>query len=597
MKLEESVSNSNITAPLLPPEDPSPSPQNGSISGAVFNITTTMIGAGIMSIPATMKVLGIVPGLVVIVLVALITDVTVEFMLRYTSSGKSSTYAGMMAESFGSIGSLAVKICVIITNLGVLIIYFIILGDVLCGNESNGITHLGILQEWFGINWLTSRAFALLFVALFIMLPLVMLRRVDSLRYSSAISILLALVFVVICSSMAVSALLSGKSQTPRIVPDFSQVTVLDLFTTIPVFVTGFGFHVNVHPIRAELIKVEHMGLAARISLIICVAIYFAIGFFGYLLFGDSIMPDVLVNFDQNSHTSTGRLLNAIVRLSYALHLALVFPIMNYSLRANIDELIFSNKNKPPLASDTPRFVSLTLTLLALTYLVAVAIPNIWYFFQFLGSTTIVSTSFIFPAAIVLSRRSQHHESEFYMPQQSTNIHPTQGSQLATVPTDRIKPNSRIQQRFINWGLVGVPRARQDLVGVPWACRGLVGARRSCQGLAGACPAEEVLCGNESKGTTHSGVLQEWFGINWWTSRAFALLIVARFIMFPLVMLRRVDSLRYSSAISILLALVFITICSSMAFSALIFSPPSQCLSRVLDSTSMVCFKIISLPA
>lgn len=128
MKLEESVSNSNITAPLLPPEDPSPSPQNGSISGAVFNITTTMIGAGIMSIPATMKVLGIVPGLVVIVLVALITDVTVEFMLRYTSSGKSSTYAGMMAESFGSIGSLAVKICVIITNLGVLIIYFIILG-------------------------------------------------------------------------------------------------------------------------------------------------------------------------------------------------------------------------------------------------------------------------------------------------------------------------------------------------------------------------------------------------------------------------------------------------------------------------------------
>lgn len=113
-------------------------------------------------------------------------------------------------------------------------------------------------------------------------------------------------------------------------------------------------------------------------------------------------MPDVLVNFDQNSNTHVGRLLNDIVRISYALHLALVFPIMNYSLRINIDELIFSNKNKPPLASDTPRFVSLTLSLLALTYLVAVAIPNIWYFFQFLGSTTVVCTSFIFPAAIVL---------------------------------------------------------------------------------------------------------------------------------------------------------------------------------------------------
>lgn len=157
-----------------------------------------------------------------------------------------------------------------------------------------------------------------------------------------------------------------------------------------------------VHPIRAELGKAEDMKVAVRISLIICVAIYFAIGFLGYLLFGDSIMADMLVNFDQNSGSSVGRLLNDVVRLSYALHLALVFPIMNYSLRVNIDELLFSNERRGDLASDTIRFVGLTLGLLGFTYLVAVAIPNIWYFFQFLGSTTIVCLSFIFPAAIIL---------------------------------------------------------------------------------------------------------------------------------------------------------------------------------------------------
>lgn len=408
---------SNPTAetitPLLPQTNdhlqenpiPDPIPQNGTVSGAVFNISTTMVGAGIMSIPATMKVLGIIPGFLVIVLVAVITDLTVEFMLRCTSSGKAVTYAGMVGESFGSVGSLAVKICVITTNLGVLIVYFIILGDVLCGNDINGDTHLGILQQWFGIHWWTCRAFALLIVALFIMLPLVMLRRVDSLKYSSALSILLALVFVVICSSMALHALWSGKTQSVRILPDFSQVTALDLFTTVPIFVTGFGFHVNVHPIRAELVKPTDMSIAIRLSLLICVAIYFAIGFFGYLLFGESIMPDVLINFDQNSNSSIGRLLDDVVRLSYALHLALVFPIMNYSLRANIDELLFSKKNKPPLALDTPRFVSLTLVLLAFTYSLAVTIPNVWYFFQFLGSTTIPCLSFLFPAAIILRDR------------------------------------------------------------------------------------------------------------------------------------------------------------------------------------------------
>ncbi|KAI4306914.1 hypothetical protein L6164_030154 [Bauhinia variegata] len=396
---------SGASAPLLQDSEDSqedPNSENGSISGAVFNITTTMVGAGIMSIPATMKVLGIIPGFIAIVAVALITDITVEFMLRYTSSGESITYAGMVGESFGKFGSLAVKICVIITNLGMLIIYLIIIGDVLCGSESKGTLHLGVLQEWFGLHWWTSRAFALLFVTIFIMLPLVMLRRVDSLRYSSAISILLALVFVAISSSMAFYALWSGKTQALRMLPDFSKISIFDLFTTVPVLITGFGSQVNIHPIRAELRKPSDMSIATRISLIICVVIYFAIGFFGYLLFGDSVMADILVNFDQNSGTVVGRLLNDVVRLSYALHLALVFPIMNYSLRANIDELLFSNKNKPVLALDTPRFVCLTCGLLAISYITAVALPNIWYFFQFLGSTTIAALSFIFPAAIIL---------------------------------------------------------------------------------------------------------------------------------------------------------------------------------------------------
>ncbi|KAK7812387.1 amino acid transporter AVT6C [Quercus suber] len=377
------------------------SSQGASISGAVFNITTTMIGAGIMSIPAAIKVLGIVPGFLLILVVAFFTEVTVEFLLRYTKSGKSTTYAGIVGESFGAIGSVAVQICVIITIFGALIIYLIIIGDVLCGSKSGETLHLGILQEWFGIHWWNSRAFAILFIVLFVMLPLVWQKRVDSLKYTSAISILLAVLFVVICSAMAIQALWEGKStQKLRLLPDFSKVSVFDLFTTVPIFVTGFGFHVNVHPIRVELGKPTEMSLAVRISLAITVAIYSAIGFFGYLLFGDSIMSDMLVNFDQNSDTTIGKLLDVIVRLTYAIHLLLVFPLLNFTLRANIDELLFPKK--PILASDTLRFVSLTCVLLAITYIIAIAIPDIWLFFQFMGSTTVVCLSFIFPGAIIL---------------------------------------------------------------------------------------------------------------------------------------------------------------------------------------------------
>ena len=123
-----------LTTPLLQDaaslekQNSSQADEAASISGAVFNISTTMIGAGIMSVPATIKVLGILPGFLSILAVAFITDVTVEFLLRYTQSGKSITYAGIVAESFGACGSVAVQICVMITNLGCLIIYLIMIG-------------------------------------------------------------------------------------------------------------------------------------------------------------------------------------------------------------------------------------------------------------------------------------------------------------------------------------------------------------------------------------------------------------------------------------------------------------------------------------
>ena len=139
------------------------------------------------------------------------------------------------------------------------------------------------------------------------------------------------------------------------------------------------------------------MAKATKISLILCIIIYFSVGLFGYLLFGESIAPDILVNFDRSSERPW---LNDMVRLSYALHLVLVYPLLNFSLRGNIDELLFHKK--PSLANDNFRFVTLTLILLALSYLAAIAIPDIWVFFQYVGSTTIISIAFIFPAAIIL---------------------------------------------------------------------------------------------------------------------------------------------------------------------------------------------------
>ncbi|CAN6293591.1 unnamed protein product [Urochloa humidicola] len=143
------------------------------------------------------------------------------------------------------------------------------------------------------------------------------------------------------------------------------------------------------------------MKAAVRISLVLCAAIYAAVGFFGFLLFGEATMADVLVNFDRSSGAGVPQALNDLARLSYALHLVLVFPLLNFSLRINVDEIIFQGK-RPPLTTDTPRFMFLTAALMALVYALAIAIPSIWTLIQYGGSVFPVSLSLIFPGAIVL---------------------------------------------------------------------------------------------------------------------------------------------------------------------------------------------------
>jgi len=49
------------------------------------------------------------------------------------------------------------------------------------------------------------------------------------------------------------------------------------------------------------------------------------------------------------------------------------------------------------------------------------------------------------------------------------------------------------------------------------------------------------MSGASSGGEAHSGVLQEWFGSHWWTSRE-VVLVAAAAILLPLVLRKRVGT-------------------------------------------------------
>ncbi|XP_058778847.1 amino acid transporter AVT6A-like isoform X2 [Vicia villosa] len=377
----------------------------GSFSGAVFNLSTTIIGAGIMGLPACVKKLGMVPGLIAIILTALLTEKSIEFIIRFSRAGNISAYGSLMGDAFGKYGKALVEICVVVNNIGILIVYMIIIGDVISGTTSGGIHHSGILEGWFGVHWLTGRPFVLVFTTLFVFAPLVSFKRIDSLRFTSALSVGLAVVFLIIAVGISIIKIISGGIGMPRLFPVITDAaSVFDLFTVVPVLVTAYICHYNVHSIDNELEDSSWMQGVVRTSLTLCCSVYSLTSFFGFLLFGDNTLDDVLANFDTDLGIPLGSALNDAVRLSYAAHLVLVFPVVFYGLRVNIDGLIFTSSRRP-LVVDNFRFASITISLVAIIFIGANFIPSIWDIFQFTGATAAVCLAFIFPASITLKDR------------------------------------------------------------------------------------------------------------------------------------------------------------------------------------------------
>ena len=154
----------------------------------------------------------------------------------------------------------------------------------------------------------------------------------------------------------------------------------------------------TVHSIDNELEDRTQTKPIVQTSLALCSTVYVATSLFAYLLFGEGTLSDVLANFDSDLRIPFSSVFNDVVRVSYVVHVMLVFPIVFFALRLNMDGLLFPTSRR----ITNRRFTVITVSLLAVIYLAANFIPSIWDAFQVTGATAAVLIGFIFPAMIIL---------------------------------------------------------------------------------------------------------------------------------------------------------------------------------------------------
>ncbi|CAI9758264.1 unnamed protein product [Fraxinus pennsylvanica] len=93
-----------------------------------------------MALPATMKVLGLVVGIAMIIFMAFLAEASFELLLRNSRTAKSVSYA----RSYGGCNQKVWQ-------------------DV---DTAVGVHHAGVLEAWIGQHWWNGRFFILLFTTL-----------------------------------------------------------------------------------------------------------------------------------------------------------------------------------------------------------------------------------------------------------------------------------------------------------------------------------------------------------------------------------------------------------------------------------------------
>ena len=90
-------------------DGPAGPPEGSTVPAAVFNLATSIIGAGIMALPATMKVLGVAVGLVAILVMGVLSEITVELLVRFSAHCRALSYGEVVHRALGRPASIVAQ--------------------------------------------------------------------------------------------------------------------------------------------------------------------------------------------------------------------------------------------------------------------------------------------------------------------------------------------------------------------------------------------------------------------------------------------------------------------------------------------------------
>lgn len=366
-----------------------------SLFSSYSNLTSTIIGAGILGLPYAFSQFGWILGLILLTLTGLSSAfslVLLSLCAKQVSNKPSSFHA--VAEICMPTFSYLIDAAVAIKCWGVATSYLIIISDLMPIFCVQAQCH----EEFYARDiWVT--------IAFIIITPLSCFNNIDALKWTSSLSlvfILLIAVLVILYSIPNNGTILdpcppdqyTDRSYCTSEKKSFNlEINSLKVF---PIFVFGFTCQQNIFSIVNEL----KVPTPARINSVILSSIgssyiiYIIIGLCGYWTFGDKVKSDLLLNFPMNRISSFARFCVSLVVLFH-------YPLQLNPARKCILSMLRSVDNEEVVDSVAycRKYFIITTVFLISSYSVALATNDLGVMMSLVGASGSTIVTYILPGS------------------------------------------------------------------------------------------------------------------------------------------------------------------------------------------------------
>lgn len=360
-----------------------------TVFGATANLINAIVGSGIVGIPYAIQQAGLVAGVGLVCLCALLTEKSLRLLVETAKHASAPSYETTMEAAFGRAGFLFVSINMFIMSYGAMLSYLMIVKDTL--PYVLGVTDLGM------------RRAILFLVSVTVMVPLSSQRDMANLAITSRLSVILDICMVCVVVYLApIRETLASQGGFLSVLQN-STLRLDTVFVGLGVLSFAFVCQHSAFIIAGSLenpTRRRWSSVTLR-ALWVCAGLANLCGATGYLGFLEDTKGNILSNLDETAF------LPNLARGLLGTTMLFVYPMESFVARHACVVTLFQGRRAhegedASVLNRRDRRIGLTVFLYILALVPALLLENLGNVLSVTGAISGSSLSYIGPGAVYI---------------------------------------------------------------------------------------------------------------------------------------------------------------------------------------------------